>query len=334
MAITGPASYIPTIVDFLAHWAQCNAAQPPHPPLLVRLPAENVAVARAQLLALREALQVQQITVQSRLTDQGIARGVINLKKTELLEQFNQFTARLDSSYRNTSYYAMRPYAPNISDGQENFSRPLVDAMTLWEKLNTGTAPAGVTLPLLLPDNTTQGAFASGIAALQFAYGDERTKAQDTGLARADRNRIQDETYAIMRAYRETVPDKMREFPTLVETMPRLTPLPGHTPAAVNASAIFEAPNSSKVVYDASSDTMLQGYQLRGNVGEDYSDEDAIVIDTRGPNDPREFLTPFGLNQPGARVAFKVYVILTTGNEAGSAAMLVHRPASSLPLAA
>ena len=130
MAITGPASYIPTITDFLAHWSQCNAAQPPHPPLLIRLPAENVTVARAQLLALRDALQAQQITVQSRLTDQGIARGVINLKKTELLEQFNQFTTRLDASYRNTSFYEMRPYAPNLSDGQENFSRPLVDAMT------------------------------------------------------------------------------------------------------------------------------------------------------------------------------------------------------------
>lgn len=67
-----------------------------------------------------------------------------------------------------------------------------------------------------------------------------------------------------------------------------------------------------------------------GNVGEEFSDEDAIVIAT---NVPREFVTPFGLNQPGAQVALKVYVILSTGNEAGCGAMFVQRPAS-LPMAA
>jgi hypothetical protein len=73
---------------------------------------------------------------------------------------------------------------------------------------------------------------------------------------------------------------------------------------------------------------------LHGNVGNDYSDEDAVVIATRGPNDPREFTTAFGLNQPGAQVALKVYVTLTTGNESGSGAMFVQRPAQALPLAA
>ena len=34
-------------------------------------------------------------------------------------------------------------------------------------------------------------------------------------------------------------------------------------------------------------------------------------------------ITGFGLNQPGTQVTLKVYVVLTTGNEAGSAAMVV-----------
>jgi hypothetical protein len=48
----------------------------------------------------------------------------------------------------------------------------------------------------------------------------------------------------------------------------------------------------------------------------------------------------FTLNQStwrkerGAEIALKVYVVLTTGNEAGSAAMLVERPASVQLLAA
>ncbi len=43
---------------------------------------------------------------------------------------------------------------------------------------------------------------------------------------------------------------------------------------------------------------------------------------------------PTALAVPSPRFALKVYVILTTGNEAGSAAMIVQRPANVLPLAA
>ena len=46
-----------------------------------------------------------------------------------------------------------------------------------------------------------------------------------------------------------------------------------------------------------------------------------------------EFITPFGLTQPGAKAAFKVFVVLTTGNEAGSVERVVERPLA-VPLAA
>lgn len=67
-------------------------------------------------------------------------------------------------------------------------------------------------------------------------------------------------------------------------------------------------------------------YELRGNPGDNYDDDDAIIITTHLPADPREFVTGFGLTQPGARAAFKVYVVLDSGNEAGSATMVVQRP--------
>ena len=120
----------------------------------------------------------------------------------------------------------------------------------------------------------------------------------------------------------------------MIDTLPRLSPLPGHTPASVNASAVFVAPNESRVIYDASTDSQSLEYQLRGTVGDHYDEEDAVVIASHGPNDPREFVTNFGLTQPGAQIALKVYVVLTTGNESGSAAMQVERPASVQLLAA
>ena len=325
MSITGSASYIPTMDEFIAHWAQCNPALSPGS-LLVRL-LNNTTMSQAQFVTLRNTLLSRQATVQDCLTTQQITRGGINIQKAALLLQFNQFTNLLDGYFRNTDFYAARPYAPSITDGQEEFSRPLGDMLSLWALINAGPAPAGVTLPLVVGEDIVQGGFASSLSALQFGYSEEKRKVQAVTLARARRKRVETQAYMVMKSYREAVPGRLTAFPELIETMPRLTPLPGHTPAAVNASAVFVAPGSSRIVYDASTDAMLQSYQLRGNVGEHYSDEDAVVIATHGPNAAREFVTPFGLNQPGAHVAFKVFVILTTDNEAGSSALLVERPA-------
>ncbi len=332
MAITGNATYIPTINEFAAHWTQCNTALAPAA-LLVRLP-DNSTKTQAQFVTLRDLIQTQQNTVQSCLTDQQIARGDILLKKIDLLAWFNMFTSLLDGYFQNTDFYAARPYAPVLTAGQEAFTRPMVDVINLWGKINAGTAPSGVTLPLVLGDGTDQGVFASAVSALQFLYAEERVKGQDLTLARAKRNRSEDTAYQTMKAYREAVPGKLTAFPELIDTMPRLTPLPGHTPNAVNASAVFQAPNTARVVYDGSNDLMLERYELRGTVGNHYDEDDAVVIATNLPGDPREFVTTFGLNQPGAEIALKVFVVLTTGNEAGSAAMLVERPATVQLMAA
>ena len=51
-------------------------------------------------------------------------------------------------------------------------------------------------------------------------------------------------------------------------------------------------------------------------------------------DDAREVVTNFGFTQPGAEIALKVFVVLTTGNETGSATMLVERPVGVKLLAA
>jgi hypothetical protein len=324
MPITGNSSYIPTMNEFIAHWGQANASLAPSS-LVIRLP-DNTTRTRAQFIALRDTLQTEENEIIGCLSALQIQRGNIRLQKQALMAKFNMFVSLMDGYYQGTDFYDARPYAPTFHAGQEVFTRPLVDMMLLWEKLNSGPAPAGITLPLVLGDGTTQSTFASAVSALQFAYAEERNKAQLLTLARAKRNGTQRIAYETMKAYRAAVPGRLTAFPDIIEALPRLSPLPGHTPEAVNASAVFEAPNQTKVVYDASSDAMLERYELRGTVGEEYDEQDAVVIASRAPNEPREFVTSFGLNQPGTEVALKVFVILTTGNEAGSATMRVSRP--------
>ncbi len=88
---------------FLQHWQQSLNAIAPKT-LITRLSEQDAPVTRAEILALREAIQTQQTTVQSKLVDQLIARSVINMHKADFLEHFNQFTARLDAYYRNTRF--------------------------------------------------------------------------------------------------------------------------------------------------------------------------------------------------------------------------------------
>ena len=314
--------------EFAAHWGLCNTALGATP-LVIRLP-DNTTMTAALFSTLRTNLTTQQTTVQSKLNDVSIARSAIDLQKGVLMSALRAFNDFVEAYYQETSFLDARPRMPSLGDGQERFTSPMVDAMTLWEKINAGTAPAGVTLPLTLVGGMTQGAFATLVSALQFAYQTVKTCLVTLTLARGDRNLLQERAYATMKCYRQSVPVKLAAFPALVAALPALTPLPGHTPLPVNVSGVYEAPNSARVVYGASADPALQEYQLRGTVGEHYDEEDAVVIATRGPLEPREFVTTFGLTQPGARIALKVFVVLTSGNEAGSATVPIERPALAL----
>ena len=60
--------------------------------------------------------------------------------------------------------------------------------------------------------------------------------------------------------------------------------------------------------------------------GSDYKSEDEVVLVTLPKDAPRVFRSDFSLSEPGTTASFKVYVILITGNEAGSVAVTVARP--------
>ncbi|HEV7404149.1 MAG TPA: hypothetical protein VGO11_14510 [Chthoniobacteraceae bacterium] len=324
MPITNNSSYRPTINEFIAHWSQVDAELPVP---IVTYNEAKLAQSLAQFTDLSTTLDTQATEVIDALTTMALARGDIDLKKAQLLAWLIEFTGLMDAYWVGTAYMKARPRGPSITLGEEKFINPMRDAASLWTKLNGAPAPGGVTLPLALSDGTTQAQFATALAALQVVYAQERIAAQDLVLARAFREESKRSAYLTIKAYRLAVAARCAQFPVLVETLPALTPAPGHTPDPVQASAVFQAPDLAKVVYEASEEAELDHYELRGNPGDAYHDDDAVTIDTHLPGDPREFLTGFSLTQPGAHVALKVYVVLKTGNEAGSAPMVVQRPA-------
>jgi hypothetical protein len=129
-------------------------------------------------------------------------------------------------------------------------------------------------------------------------------------LARADRDVTKGIARAFMKAYRQALPAKCPNEPALLATLPDLSTKPGHTPDPVSANT----------------DPDLDRYEQRGHPGDIYDENDAVVLGSNEPDDPREFITGVGLTQPGASLVTKVFVKLKTSNEAGSAAMVVTRP--------
>lgn len=321
MPISGNASYIPTMNDFLAHWSEVNAALPALQPLVLK-----TAVARADLLALRGDLSSLMDDVQDKLNTVEIARGTLDDQKAALLARLNEFNGVMEASFNGTPIGKARPLAPNITDSEEKFVSPMRDMKSLWVKVNAAAAPPGLTLPLLLDGGMTQAQFVTALGNLQTAYADLSEAEQNLKLSRLTRDAKQGVIYENLKLYRLAVPARLPNNQTLIDSLPDLTPAPGHTPQPVNASAVFVAPDHAHVVYDASTDADLARYELRGNAGATFHSADAVVIATNQPGDAREFTTGFGLTQPGAKVSLAVYVVLNTGNEAASAPMLVQRP--------
>lgn len=310
--------------EFLANWSQCNAVLGESPLVIARPggPATN----RAAFDNLATQLQNSQTLVQGRVNDLEIAREEISLQKAVLLQRLHEFNGLVEAYYQGTKFANARPLAPGMSEGQERFTNPMVDMMTLWERLNAGSQPPGVTLPLMLSGGMAQGNFASLVSQLQFAFRTERTAAQDLDLTRAERAAFQQEAYELMKAYRVTVPARLALYPSIVAVMPKLTPEPGHTPAPVQASGVLVPPNVSQVTHTASSDPDLSHYELEGTNGAVWREEDAVHLASHAPGAPNDFSVQFGLTQPGTAVTLKVFVVTTTGNRAGSAAVVVLRP--------
>jgi hypothetical protein len=326
MPITGSASYLPTMNEFLAHWTQANAALPPTKPFIVNV--AGTGTTKAQFETRKTGLEAQQAGVQDDLNAVEIARGELLAQKELLLGLLNEFNQYIEGYYAATPFASARPKAPGLGDGQERFLTPLRDMASLWTRVNATAAPPGVDLPLTPSNGFGQQDFQEQVEVLQAAYDTLANREQTLLLTRTVRDRLETEAYAIMKSYRQGAPARLAGFPDLVATIPKLSPEPGHTPEPVAASAVFQAPDQAKVVYDASADPELDYYELRGNAGPEFRSGDAVVVATNLPEAPREFVTDFGLTQPGAKASFSVYVVLTTGNEKGSAPMTVERPAA------
>ena len=320
MPISGPTSYVPVTEEFLGHWAAVDTALGAGNELV--LPG---AVNRAALQTKSNALVAKQADVQAKINAEEVARGDVELKRQDLLLRANQFNDKIRALFPGSRWVRALPNVPTINEAQSKFVQPLDDIGNLWGLINADPAtPAAVTLL----GGFAVTAFLSDVTALKTASTTLNIARSNTKIAIEERNDLQDEIYPILKNYRQLMPTFFAATHALVESLPRLTPEPGTTPAAVTLNFSWDAVLLKvKLTWSASTAADLYQYEIRFCAGPNYDTDLESVIGNISPTALREFFTDAGLAAAGNVASFKVYVITTTGNEKGSNAVVVTRPA-------
>lgn len=334
MAISGNGSYIPTIDSFLAHWELANAAAPPTQPVVTRR-----GVTRANLVTLRTALVVEQATVISLTNTLEQARVPRDQYKKRLITVIGSFNAAVHAYFADTGYEAALPPVPYITQAGEHVERAARDVVDLWSQIDAQAMPPVFTPPLILqvrPENDPTGAPVpfdmAEMEALLSVYDAARTAVQSAEVrlveSRVPRTNVQDQVYQVLKDYRVMIEGRFLEGTAVRDSLPRLTPLPGATPAPVNASGVWVPVDTmGRITWTASDNANLQRYDVRYSPGTEYSTEDEVTLSSVPAAGPLTYDTLEGLTQPGTTALFRVYVVLTTGNEKGSATVIISRPA-------
>lgn len=329
MPITGPGSFVPTINLFLPHWEQCNTSLGAGGPLTFRNPNGPTppTLNRANLETWRDALQLQHTAVEGQINDWEIAGADLMAAKVELHLRAGQFNDKVRSQLAGTLYERALPELPQPQDGQAIFVKAMDDISTLWAKINAAAGIAGFTPPLKLLGDYLLADFDTALANLRLKFQTESKADYLVGFKIEERNAIQKLVYPVLKAYRLAVPTFFAADSPQVLTLPKLTPDPGSTPDPVTATGVWNAPTTQgKITWTASTDANLEKYEVRWAPGTIYNSENEVVIGTVMPGGTLEFFTAQGLASAGASSNFKVYVVVTTGNERGSNVVKITRP--------
>ncbi|MES2441076.1 MAG: hypothetical protein V4584_18585 [Verrucomicrobiota bacterium] len=249
------------------------------------------------------------------------ARADIEILKAALLGRMAQFRGKIESLAPDSRWVAMLPKAFTVSEGMGRVISPLEGMLDLWNRYESEETT------FTLMGGYAIDSFADDLDLLKAHYTAHSQATNGLGLARGVRNETQVKIYEILKQYRKRIPSELADDSAILETLPRLTPLPGHTPDAVELSGSYDAATTQAVLaWTAPTDESVATLEVRGSVGPEYDDEDDVLLATIPATGPHTWTGPFGLGAPGTAAAFKLYSITEEGNEKGSNAVTVERP--------
>ena len=322
MPITSIDSYPAVMADFGLHWGQVNDSLTGGGGTALLLPAGFML---AQFLTLRDSIVTGLSNHQDLVNDYELGLADRDSQRANMRERIVNFRQTCQSQLPGARYLRALPDTPRDRASEGKFLAALDDVASLWAKINADNGIAGFTPPLLLRGGYTLAGFNTDVAALRTDYQSLATAERELKLAREDRDRLLADAYERMKQYRARVEAEFLETDPLFQSLPDLSPNPGSTPDAVVLSAFWDGALSlAQLSWTESTDPNLQVYQVRACLGPTWDEAQASVIANYAPTTLSTGITT-GLVNPGDQTTFKIFVILSTGNQAGSNAVTVTR---------
>jgi hypothetical protein len=315
MPFSGPSSYLETIDQFIGHWTDVNAALNPDLTVPPSYTLANLQTDRAALATLITNLEAAINVLEGHRTDR-------DNQKTAIRERMRQLAAAVKGLMPDSVYVGQVPNLVPYTSSSGHWIINMDDFAHIWTTINA-TPPAGFTPPLLLNGAYPVATFATDVAALKATFTALTQAQQDVDRAVEEREELYVEIRERLVRYRAAVAAMFLETDPLYLSLPRLTPLPGHTPDPVVLSGVWNGTTlKADLSWTASADPDLESYVVRRSGATPYNTNTELVVATLPP-ETLTHSTDAGLQAEGASMGFKVYVKLTTGNERGSNAVTV-----------
>jgi hypothetical protein len=316
-------TYPPTFQAFLPHWAQVDAALGAGHELAL---PDGLTLPQAQ--ALHATLLTRMAAARSAAQDVVLARGRAGLLRGRLRDRLEQFAGLVRAYWAGTPWAALLPGLPPLTCAPEKFLKTCRKTRRLWTLLEAEPAPPGAPAPIFLDPGGVYGRadFTAQVEELDGLFEEVEAALWARAVELARRDALLERVKSALMAYTRAVAGRLPPGHALVELMPPLWPPPGHTPDPVALSGAWDAQAGvARLSWEASEDAMLSHYELWGCAGADFDTEAAERIARVEKDAPREVLTHALLMQPGAVASFRVWVVLETGNEKASEAVVVVR---------
>ena len=315
MPFSGPSSYLSTIDEFIGHWGDVNLALG-IPGLVLPGP-----------YALTD-LQSDRDDLSDEITDLVNATNVVEGHRTDrdnskeaLRERMRQLGAFIRGVLAGSNYVGRIPELIPMNSNPGRWLIALRDHGGIWTDINA-SPPAGFTPPLLLTGSYAIADYTNDRTALETTFENLTLAEQDVDREIEERDTLYLAIRDQLVLYRQAVPGLFPAGHPLILSLPRLTPLPGHTPDPVVLTGVWNPTTlAADLSWTASVDPDFDHYSIRRS-GPPYNTNTEIVVENL-PAGTLNFSTNAGLTTPGASMAFKVYVVLTTANEKGSNAVTV-----------
>ena len=323
MTISDIASYVTTADEFMTHWADVDADR-----VASTLPVLVVqgGFGLTEFTVDRDALQAAIVALEGLGNALDLAASDRDSAKTNLSERLSQFRAAVRKELAATRYPGTMATIPQATLAESKFLRAFDDTADLWLRINADTTIPGFTGPLLLRAGYTQASFATDLAATRTEYQSVRAAENDLTIARRQRDEQLDPLKERMFQYRAAIELEYGPGHAFYDSLPDITPSPGSTPDAVTLSGQWNSsPGSGLLSWNESTSPNVDHYLVRFSPGATY-DSGSSSISANLPPGTTTHETLDGLASPGDVASFKVFVVLTTGNQAGSNTATITRP--------